>query len=189
MSTPVLAARLSSPVQTPLTSLLQRISQTRTPSPIAPKIDTPPRGSPASPGVSLGTEDSPVTRTNVSTALGKRKEGPAEEDEATTPNPQEKVPSRPIPLRNNSISNPGERPCNPSAGNVITPRPASPLRDHHRPMRPIQVLDQIPNKEKNFPMSTGLLLVSGPVSRKFDLSNSLEIFPNRFLSGVTGARR
>ena len=179
MSTPVLAARLSSPVQTPPTSLLQRISQTRAPSPIAPEIDTPPRGSPArssSPGVSLGTEDSPVTRTNVSTALGKRKEGPAEEDEVTTPNPQEKVPSRPIPLRNNSISDPGERPRNPSAGNVITPRPVSPLRDHRRPMHPIQVLDQIPNKEKDFPTSTGLLPVSGPVSRKFNLPNSLKYF-------------
>ena len=96
MSTPVLTARLSLLVQTPPTSLLQRISQTRAPSPIAPEIDTPPRGSPArstSPGVSLGTEDSPITRTNVSTALGKRKEGPAEEDEVMTPNPQEKVPS------------------------------------------------------------------------------------------------
>ena len=122
MSTPVLAARLSSPVQTPPTSLLQRISQTRAPSPIAPEIDTPPQGSPArstSPSVSLGTEDSPVTCTNVSTALEKRKEGPAEEDEVMTPNSQEKVPSRPIPLSNNSISDPGERPHIPSAGNVI----------------------------------------------------------------------
>ena len=178
MSTPVLAARLLSPVQTPPTSLLQRISQTHAPSPIAPEIDTPPRGSPArssSLGVSLGTEDSPVTRTNVSTALGKRKEGPAQEDEVTTPNSQEKVPSRPIPLSNNSISNPGERPRNPSAGNVITPRPASPLRDHRRPTHPIQVLNQIPNKEKDFPMSTGLLPVSGPVSHNFNFPNSLPL--------------
>ena len=95
MSTPVLAARLSLLVQTPPTSLLQRISQTRAPSPIVPEIDTPPRGSPAqssSPGVSLGTEDSPVTCTNVATAFGKIKEGPAEEDEVMTPNSQEKVP-------------------------------------------------------------------------------------------------
>ena len=47
MSAPVLAARLSLPVQGLPTSLLQRISQTRTPSPIAPEIDTPPQGSPA----------------------------------------------------------------------------------------------------------------------------------------------
>ena len=194
MSTPVLAARLSSPVQTPPTSLLQRISQTRAPSPIAPEIDTPPRGSPArssSPGVSLGTEDSPITRTNVSTALGKRKEGPAEEDEVATPNSKEQVPSRPIPLTNNPnpISNLGERPRIPSAGNVVTPRPASPLRDHRRPTRPIQVLDQIPSKEKDFPTLTGLLPVSGPVSRKFNLPNSFKIFPNRFLSSATGARK
>ena len=124
MLTPMLAARLSSPVQTPLTSLLQRISQTHAPSPIAPEIDTPPRGSPArssTPGVSLGTEDSPITHTNVTTALGKRKEGPAEEDEVMMPNPQEKVPSQPVPLSNNSISNPGERPRIPSTGNVTTP--------------------------------------------------------------------
>ena len=192
MSTPVLAARLSSPVQTPLTSLLQRISQTCAPSPIAPEIDTPPRGSPArssSPGVSLGREDSPVTRTNVATVLGKRKEGPAEEDEVTMPNSQDKVPSRPVPLSNNSVSNPGERPCNSSTSNVITPRPASPLRDHRQPMCPIQVLDQISNKEKDFPTSTGLLLVSGPVSCNFDFPNSLEIFSNRFLSSVITARR
>ena len=192
MSTPVLAARLSLPVQTPPTSLLPRISHTRTPSPIAPEIDTPPRGSPAqssSPGVSLGTEDSPVTRTNVVTALGKRKEGPAEEDEVMMPNPQEKVPSQPVPLSNNSISNPGERPRNPSTGNVTTPRPASPLRDHRRPMHPIQVLDQIPNKEKDFPTSTGLLLVSGPVSHDFEFPNHLELFSNHFLSSAIVARR
>ena len=192
MSTPVLAARLLSPVQTPPTSLLQRISQTCTPSPIVPEINTPPRGSPArssSPGVSLGTEDSPVTRTNVVTALGKRKEGPAEEDEVMMPNPQEKVPSQPVPLSNNSISNPGECPRNPSTGNVTTPRPASPLRDHHRPTRPIQVLDQISNKEKDFPTSTGLLLVSGPVSCNFDLPNSLELFSNCFLFSAITARR
>ena len=47
MSTPVLAARLSSPVQTPPTSLLQRISKPHNPSPIAPEIDTPPQVSPA----------------------------------------------------------------------------------------------------------------------------------------------
>ena len=96
MSTPVLAARLSSPIQGLPTSLLQRISQTCAPSPIVPEIDTPPRGSPArssSPSVFLGTEDSPVTHTNVATALGKRKEGPAEEDEVTTPDSQEKAPS------------------------------------------------------------------------------------------------
>ena len=124
MLTPVLAAQLSLLVQTPPTSLLQRISHTRAPSSIAPEIDTPPQGSPArssSPGVSLGIEDSPVTHTNALTALGKRKEGPAEEDEVTTPNSQAKVPSRPIPLSNNSISNPGEHPRNPSAGNVIIP--------------------------------------------------------------------
>ena len=124
MLTTVLAARLSLLVQTPPTSLLQRISQTRAPSPIAPEIVTPPRGSPArssSPSVSLGTEDLPVTRTNVATALGKRKEGPTEEAEVTMPNPQEKVPSRPVPLSNNSVSNPGERPRNSSTGNVTTP--------------------------------------------------------------------
>jgi len=124
MSTPVLTARLSSPVQTPPTSLLQRISQTRAPSPIAPEIDTPPRGSPArssSPGVSLGTEDLPVLTTKDVTTLGKRKEGPAEEDEVTTPNSKEKVPSQPVPLSNNPISNPGERPRNPSIPNVISP--------------------------------------------------------------------
>ena len=42
MTTPVLTARLMSLVQTTLTSLLQRISQTYAPSPIAPEIDTPP---------------------------------------------------------------------------------------------------------------------------------------------------
>ena len=96
------------------------------------------------------------------TVLGKRKEGPAEEDEATTPNFQEKVPSRPVPLSNNPVSNPGEHPRNLSTSNVITPRPASPLRDHHQPTHPIQVLDQIPNKEKDFPTSTGVTFRSIP---------------------------
>ena len=77
-----------------------------------PEIDTPPQVSPvqsSSPSVSLGTEDSPVTHTNVATALEKRKEGPAEEEEVMTPHTQDKVPSQPVPLSNNSISNPGER--------------------------------------------------------------------------------
>ena len=143
----------------------------------------------SSPGVSLGTEDSPITRTNVSTALGKRKEGPAEEDEVMTLNHQEKVPSRPVPFSNNSVSNPGECPCNPSTGNLTTPQPASPLRDHYRPMHPVQVLDQIPNKKKDFPTLTGLLLVSGPVSSKINFPNSLGISSNNFFCSAIAARR
>ena len=103
MSTPVLAAQLMLLVQTPLTSLLQRISQTHAPSLIAPEIDTPTRVSPArssSPGVFLGTEDLPVTCTNVTTALGKRKEGPAQEDNAT----MEKVLTQVISDPNNHIN-------------------------------------------------------------------------------------
>ena len=175
MSTPVLAARLSSPVQGPPTSLLQRISQTRAPSPIAPEIDTPPRGSPAqstSPGVSLGTKDSPVITTKDATTSGKRKEGPAEEDKVMMPNSRETVPSRPVPTSNNPTSKSGD--CS-LTGNVTTFQPASPLRDHCRPTCPIQLLKQIPNKEKDFSTSTGLLPVSGPVSHNFNFPNSLPL--------------
>ena len=154
MTTPALTAWLTSLVQTTLTSLLQRISQTCAPSPIAPEIDTPPGVSPAQssiPGVSLETEDSPIFCTNVATTLGKRKEGPAEDD-VTTPNSKEKVPPWPVPTSNNQqvISKPGEWPCNPSTGAVTTPQPTSPLRDHHWPTRPIQVLDQILIRKKIF---------------------------------------
>ena len=86
MSTPILAAWLTLPVQAPSTSLLQRISHTCAPSLIAPEIDTPPQVSPArspSPGVSLGTEDSFITHTNAVTTLEKRKKGPAQEDNVT----------------------------------------------------------------------------------------------------------
>ena len=100
------------------------------------------------------------------------------------PNSQEKVPSQPVPLSNNPVSNPGECPRNFSTSNAITP-----LRDHHRPTHPIQVLDQIPNKEKDFLMSNGLLLVSEPVSCNVDFIDSLEIFSKHFLSSVITARR
>ena len=176
MSTPVLAAQPSLPVQTPPTSLLQRMSQTCTPSPIAPEIDTPPQGSPvrtSSPGVSLGTEDLPITHTNVATTLGKRKEGPAQEDDAT----MEKVLTQTVSDPKNNVNT---RPA---------PQPASPLQDHHRPTCPIQVLDQIPSKEKEFPRPTGLLLISGPVSHKINFPNGLGIFSKCFLSSAIVARR
>ena len=114
------------------------------------------------------------------TVLGKRKKGPAEEDKMTMPNSQKKAPSRPVPLSNNPVSNPGEHPRNSSTSNAITPQPVSPLRDHRQPTCPIQVLNQIPNKEKDFPTSIGLLLVSRPVSYKFNFPHSLEIFFNTF---------
>ena len=171
MTTPVLTARLMSLVQTTLTSLLQRISQTYAPSPIAPEIDTPPWVSPAwcsSPSVFLGTKDSPILHTNVTTTLGKRKEGPAQEDDTTT----EKVLTQAISNPKNPVTS---RPA---------PQPASPLWDHHWPTHPIQIIEQIPTKEKDFPMTTGLLPVSGPVS-----PFSILLFSNHFLSRAIIAKR
>lgn len=62
MSKP-LASRLSSPKIAPL---IERISQERPPSPIAPTIDTPPKDNPESPLVSLGTVTSPDVPTPLS---------------------------------------------------------------------------------------------------------------------------
>jgi hypothetical protein len=59
MSAPKLAAQLSDPK--PPTTLLDRISDTRAPSPIAPEIDTPTQPTRNSDEVSLGTEPSPTT--------------------------------------------------------------------------------------------------------------------------------
>ena len=132
MTTPSLAQRLSSP-RTSTTPLLERLSSTRATTPsAAPKDHIPPK-SPSrshSPYVSLSTSPSPTSPRRA------RKPETVDDSEEEEPlrhkgKSKQVVPPSP-PRRSTRVVSPPTR------------RPASPLRDHRRPTRPIIVLDEVP---------------------------------------------